>query len=202
MPGTDLRRCRTGPRRPILRAMSRPTTAPAPDARTRRFLETEAVVWLSTSSADGRPHLVPVWFWWDGEAVVIYSKPEAVKVRHLREHPVAMLALGDAEDDFDVGLIEARAELTEAPRELPAAFVAKYGARMPAGRLDPATFAATYTQAIRLVPTRFLEWHGRSEPASMPRSAHVAELRRPTLRAGLTAWLRGLRLPRLGPAAA
>ena len=31
------------------------------------------------------------------------------------------------------------------------------------GRLDPATFRATYTQSIRIVPTRYLAWHGRGE---------------------------------------
>ena len=32
------------------------------DARVRRFLETEPVVWMATVRPDGRPHIVPVWF--------------------------------------------------------------------------------------------------------------------------------------------
>ena len=90
-------------------------------ARVRRFLETEPVIWLSSTRADGAPHLVPTWFVWDGEAIVIMSKPGAVKVRNLRADPRAMLALGDAEDDFDVGLLEARAEVqaAAAPRACP-----------------------------------------------------------------------------------
>ena len=35
--------------------------------RIQRFLEEEAVVWLSTVRPDGTPHIVPVWFWWDGD---------------------------------------------------------------------------------------------------------------------------------------
>ena len=28
------------------------------------------------------PHLVPVWFWWDGQTVLVFStQPNAVKVR-------------------------------------------------------------------------------------------------------------------------
>ena len=46
------------------------------------------------------------------EAIVIRSKPHAKKVRNLAHDPRAMVALGDAEDDFDVGLLEARAEVT------------------------------------------------------------------------------------------
>src|SRR5689334_20575453 len=80
-------------------------------ARIRRFLEQEPIVWMSTVRPNGRPHLVPIWFWWDGEALLIFSKPNAQKVRNLRFCPDVMLALGDAEEDFDVGLLHGIAEL-------------------------------------------------------------------------------------------
>jgi PPOX class probable F420-dependent enzyme len=146
--------------------MSRPTIA---TARIRRFLEEEPVVWLSTVRPDGAPHLVPIWFWWDGEALLVFSKPEAQKVRNLRANPSVMLALGDAEDDFDVGLIEGRAELLDRPAAelLPAALPAKYAERLAAISLDAAGFAATYAQVIRIVPTAYLGWHGRTTPQSV-----------------------------------
>ena len=84
-------------------------------ARLRRFLEQEPVVWLSTVRPNGGPHLVPIWFWWDGETVLVFSKPEAQKVRNLRANAAVMLALGNAEDDFDVGLVEGHAELVDRP---------------------------------------------------------------------------------------
>ena len=65
-------------------------------ARILRFLEREPIVWLSTVRPDGSPHLVPIWFSWDGEALLIFSKPGAQKVRNLRARPSVMLALGDA----------------------------------------------------------------------------------------------------------
>jgi PPOX class probable F420-dependent enzyme len=135
---------------------------PDPEVRTRRFLGDEPVIWLSTVREDGRPHLVPVWFWWDGEAVLVFSKPHAVKVRALRANPDAMLALGEPDDDFDVGMLEAHAELLDETPPVPDGFFAKYATKLAAGQLDPETFRATYTQAIRLVPTRWLAWHGRS----------------------------------------
>lgn len=61
-----------------------------------RFLERKSVVWLSTVRPDGGPHLVPIWFWWDGQALLVFSKPGAQKVRNLRAHPSVMLAIGDA----------------------------------------------------------------------------------------------------------
>jgi PPOX class probable F420-dependent enzyme len=163
--------------------------------RVRRFLETEPVIWLSSTRADGAPHLVPTWFAWDGDAIVIVSKPGAVKVRNLRADPRAMLALGDAEDDFDVGLLEARAELlTEpTPRVLPVGFGAKYADRIAALGLTPARFASTYSQVIRLVPVRALAWHGRTTPGSVLAAARrvgtsgTASLAEP--RRGSRGWL-------------
>ena len=138
--------------------------------RVERFLETEPVIWLSSIRQDGAPHLVPTWFVWDGESIVIRSKPHAKKVRNLAHDPRAMVALGDAEDDFDVGLLEARAEVTGvrdgAPAPLPGAFLIKYRERIAALGITPAEFAATYSATITLTPSRALGWHGRSTPRS------------------------------------
>ena len=152
--------------------------------RVRSFLEREPVVWLSTSRPDGAPHLVPTWFAWDGETIVIRSKPEARKVRNLRHDPRAMLALGDAEDDFDVGLLEARAAVDDVATELPAAFTAKYGERIAALGLTPAEFAATYSATIRLTPARALGWHGRSRPRSLIEAARELAFGRPAIAFG------------------
>jgi PPOX class probable F420-dependent enzyme len=140
-------------------------------ARIERFLAEEPVVWLSTVRPDGLPHLVPVWFAWDGEVITIMSKPGAQKVRNLRERPQAMLALGDAEADFDVGLLEATAECVDGPPALPEPFLAKYAERIAELGLTPERFAAIYSQHIRLTPTRALGWHGRSEPPSVVAAA-------------------------------
>jgi PPOX class probable F420-dependent enzyme len=138
-------------------------------ARVLRFLESEPVVWLSTVRPTGEPHLVPIWFWWDGEALLVFSKPHAQKVRNLRARPQVMLALGDADDDFDVGMVEGHAELLDSsPTEIGLdGHLRKYGDRMAAIGLTPEAFAATYSQAIRIRPVRFLPWHGRSVPASV-----------------------------------
>ncbi|MFL5675161.1 MAG: pyridoxamine 5'-phosphate oxidase family protein [Chloroflexota bacterium] len=145
---------------------------PLATARIVRFLEQEPVVWLSTVRTDGRPHLVPTWFWWDGESLLVFSKPDAVKVRNLRANPSVMLALGEAEDDFDIGLVEADAELLDRPTKnvLPVAHLEKYTAQLASLGLTAAEYAETYSQVIRIVPRGFLGWHGRTTP----RSARVA----------------------------
>ncbi|HEX5822966.1 MAG TPA: pyridoxamine 5'-phosphate oxidase family protein [Candidatus Limnocylindrales bacterium] len=137
-------------------------------ARIDRMLRHEQTVWLSTVSPDGSPHLVPIWFSWNGDTILIASKPNAKKVANLRHNPSVMLALGAPEDDFDVGMVHGVAELPTAPAAdmLPAAHLAKYRDQMTAIGLTPGEFLATYRQVVRIRPTRFLPWHGRTAPAS------------------------------------
>jgi PPOX class probable F420-dependent enzyme len=153
--------------------MSATTRDPA--ARVARFFESERVLWLATAGASGSPALVPVWFWWDGEAILVASKPDARKVRNIRANPKVMLALGDPDADFDVGLVEAHAELVDVPVRavLSAGLVTKYATRMEAIGLTAEEFADTYRQVIRIVPTRPLPWHGRTPPSEVS-TPHVA----------------------------
>ncbi len=89
VPTPDRASSERAPRRPGYDATHAQTLA-----RVEPMLAAEPVVWLSTVRPDGLPHLVPTWFWWDGDAVVVYSKPDAVKVRNLRANPRLMIALG------------------------------------------------------------------------------------------------------------
>jgi PPOX class probable F420-dependent enzyme len=177
-----------------MNAPSAPHAAPAdPAVRIRRFLESESVVWLATTGDDGRPSLVPVWFLWDGEAIFVASKPHARKVRNIRSNPAVMIALGDADEDFDVGLVEARAQLVDVPTAslLATGLRAKYAGRLAEIGVGPAEFAATYSQVVRIEPDRWLPWHGRT-----PRATSRPE---PTLAARLADGLRRLRKAIEGP---
>jgi PPOX class probable F420-dependent enzyme len=141
-------------------------------ARIDGMLRSESVIWVSTVCPDGAPHLVPIWFSWDGETILIASKPGARKVRNLRENPSVMVALGEPEDDFDVGMLEGVAELPDEPAAalIPASHLAKYRAQMAAIGLTEDEFLRTYSQVVRIRPTRFLPWHGRTEPSSAHRA--------------------------------
>ena len=52
-----------------------------------RTARDDPVVWLSSVQTNGRPHLVPVWFVWDGHLILAFSKPNARKVDNLRDQP-------------------------------------------------------------------------------------------------------------------
>lgn len=125
-------------------------------------LERDAVVWLSSIRPDGGPHLVPLWFVWDGVSILVFSKPHAQKVRNLRADPRVMVAVGEPGDEFDVELIEAIAELAQVPtrRVLPEAFACKYADLAARAGITFDRFVAVYSQPIWIHPSRWLGWGG------------------------------------------
>ena len=133
------------------------------DAHIDRRLRTEPIIWLATAGRDGRPHLVPMWFLWDGASVLMFSLPNTRKLRNLRRIAEVVLSLEAADRGYDVVIIEGRAELLDDPQirgTLPA-FVAKY-AEMPR-RWPPEEWAEHFSQAIRVTPTRLKAWQTRPD---------------------------------------
>jgi PPOX class probable F420-dependent enzyme len=135
---------------------------PAPRPSADAALRTDPVVWLSSVQGNGNPHVVPVWFHWDGERIVAFSKPNARKVDNLRLHPRVMLAVGTPGPHFEVELIEAEAELPDAPAEqlVPTGFGAKYLDLLRRAGLTLQRYTEVYSQPILLRPTRFLGYGG------------------------------------------
>jgi PPOX class probable F420-dependent enzyme len=132
----------------------------AKGARIAERLRSEPIIWLATTRPDGRPHNIPVWFWWDGETVLIFSQPDKQKVVNLRHSPHAVLALDSADEGEDVVIIEGIADLVDRPTAelMPDAFGEKYAALFVRVGSDPAKMAADYRQPIRVRPTKFLAW--------------------------------------------
>src|SRR5437867_2604148 len=72
-----------------------------PSREIQSRLKKELVIWFVTSSPDGKPQAVPVWFLWDGDSFLIYSAP-GIKARHVRANPNVELHLNTDEVwDFD-----------------------------------------------------------------------------------------------------
>lgn len=136
-------------------------------------LRDDPVVWLSSVQRDGRPHLVPVWFHWDGERIVAFSKPHARKVDNLREDPRVMLAVGMPGPAFEVELIEATADLPEQPAAevMPEGFEAKYRELLRRAGLSVQRFAEVYSQPIVIKPIRFLGYGGSGWDGGAPMAA-------------------------------
>jgi PPOX class probable F420-dependent enzyme len=118
-------------------------------------LQGNVISWLSTVRPDGRPHLVPVWFLWDGQTILIFSKPDQ-KIRNLRQNPAVVLGLDDTATGEDVVLIEGTADLLPAGQVTPTlpAYAAKYTSKLTDMGWTPASMATEYTEPIRITPTR------------------------------------------------
>jgi PPOX class probable F420-dependent enzyme len=135
-------------------------------------LRREPTAWLSTTRPDGRPHVVPAWFNWDGSVFDLFSKPSAQKVRNVRAHPEVMLAIGQPTVEWEVELVEGTATVLDRPTEevvRPTMFE-KYASLMQRASLDARTFVETYSQPVRITPTRFLGYGGKgwTDPALTP----------------------------------
>jgi len=126
------------------------------DARLRR----ERTIWLATVDRAGAPSVRPVWFLWDGEHVLVYSKPTAAKVRHIERNARVCLHLDPNEWGTDVVIVTGDARLApERPRaDACSAYVEKYSDGL--ARLDRSAeqLADEYSVAIEVEPTRFLTY--------------------------------------------
>lgn len=119
-------------------------------------LRQDLMLWLATTRPDGRPHLVPVWFLWDGRTILVFSKPDQ-KIRNLRRNKNVMLSLDDTHDGADVVLVEGEAELLT-PADVAAsapAYAEKYAAMLASNGWTLDSMAADYSEVIRITPTKF-----------------------------------------------
>ena len=56
-------------------------------------LSSDQYGWLTTVAKSGQPVPRLVWFYFDGTDVIVYSEPNAAKVRHIKAHPRVSLNL-------------------------------------------------------------------------------------------------------------
>jgi PPOX class probable F420-dependent enzyme len=68
---------------------------------------------LSTVSADGGPHIAPVWFVLDGDDVVFTTAGRSVKGRNLVRERRAALCVDDERPPFSFVLLRGRVEVSE-----------------------------------------------------------------------------------------
>lgn len=121
-----------------------------------RRLKEDLIIWLTTVNAQGQPQTSPVWFWWDGESVLIFSMPRSPKVANIRANPRVSLNLDGNGQGGDIVSIEGSAGLFEdQPLTDFHEYVERYRAKLTAMGYEPEPFAHAYSVGIRVTPTRF-----------------------------------------------
>ena len=125
-------------------------------ARVEARLREELVAWLVTVSANGTPVQTPVWFWWDGEALLVYSERDKPKLRHIAANPRVALAMRTDElgDALVVITGEAAVDPSAPPCNQVPGYVEKYDAEIARRGADVPSFAGLYAVPIRIRPVR------------------------------------------------
>jgi PPOX class probable F420-dependent enzyme len=129
-------------------------------ARVAQWLRDDIVAWLVTVTPDGTPVPTPIWFWWDGESILIYSQRDKPKLRHLASNPRVALALTVNEVGDLRAVLTGNAAVDEtapAADQLPE-YIEKYRDEIARLGSDPAQFAAEYSVPIRMTPTKLRAW--------------------------------------------
>ncbi len=114
-------------------------------------LEKEENIWLTTVRADGRPHLVPLWFVWLDGKVWICTPRDSQKVKNIRKNPHVALSL---EDGLNPLILEGKAALRHDapwPDKLGPRFEKKYG-------WDFRTDDTAEYVLVEIVPVRVISW--------------------------------------------
>ena len=135
------------------------STSPRSRAERRRDTEHrlshDIDVWVASASADGDPHLVPLSFDWDGEALLAATPAESPTGRNLAATRTARLALGHTRD---VAMIEGDVEvlaIDALPPHLGDRFAARTG-------FDPRSLTTSY-RWFRITPHRIRAWREENE---------------------------------------
>ena len=121
-------------------------------------LHNDEVIWLHSTRPDGRPHAVVVWFFWDGETVLMFSRPKNQKVHNIQHNSNVLLAMDNTDNGADPITIEGTATLLT-DNDVSAtldSYLKKYAEGIKQLGFTPEQMAAEYSQAIRITPTRVM----------------------------------------------
>lgn len=124
--------------------------------RVRRRLLEEQVIWLTTTGPEQTPQPRPVWFYWDGQQFLLYTRPDAHKLRHIEQHPNVALHLNSDFRGHDVAVFLGRAKIGPEGREAPhsPAFIDKYRTRIDEQGATPESFSKDFSVSIRVEPDK------------------------------------------------
>ncbi len=120
--------------------------------RVARRLAEERIGWLTTVDGSGMPQPRPVWFLWQEDSLLIYSRPATHKLEHIARNPHVALNLDGDGLGGDIVVLTGSAQIDPAapPADQSPAYVGKYADGMARIGMTARQFASVYSVAIRL----------------------------------------------------
>jgi len=128
----------------------------------KRHLKNQYFVWLTTVDARGTPQPRPVWFIWEEDFFLIFSQPNAYKIKHIRNNPKVSLNFNTSDEDGEKDVIifigEAVIDKKVPPADQIKAYLKKYKTGIFGLNMTPESFGEEYSTAIRIKPTEVRGW--------------------------------------------
>ena len=123
-------------------------------------LRSDLIAWLTTVTADGQPQSTPVWFLWEDEAFLIYSRPGMPKLDNIAANPKVSVHLRGTDAGDEIATFDGTAELPsdQPPADQVPDYVSKYREQMERFGWTPARFAELYSEPIRVTVTEARIW--------------------------------------------
>ncbi len=127
---------------------------------------------LATHFRDGGIHLVPMWFLWDGKAVLIPTNHATQKTRNLERDPRASVMIDDSREAFNLRGITIVGEVVLVPPpesfRINRSIHLKYltVAQRDSAKID--SYLATDDITIQVKPIRAFAWDLRETEPSKP----------------------------------
>ncbi|HZU39921.1 MAG TPA: pyridoxamine 5'-phosphate oxidase family protein [Solirubrobacteraceae bacterium] len=136
------------------------------------FLAQERTVTCATIGRGGRPHLMPLWYALDGEAILCWTYASSQKAKNLERLAQATLQVeaGLSYEELRGVMMECDVELIREPervREIGLAIALRYAPGQltaetaPAGLHEFVARQATKRVGMRFTPTRTVSWDHR-----------------------------------------
>ena len=122
--------------------------------RATKRLKDEYVVWLTTVSSNGTPQPNPVWFYWDGKTLLMYSQPSAHKVKNIARNPRVSVNFQANDAGEDIIVLTGTASLLKNPPQHDPRYLQKYRDLIPKIGLTPQSLAASYSVVIIVTPNK------------------------------------------------
>jgi PPOX class probable F420-dependent enzyme len=119
-------------------------------------LQSELILWLTTTSADETPQPNPIWFYWNGEQILIFSIPNQAKLINIKRNPHVSLNFNSDTYGGQVAVLTGSATIdSDGPTaEERAAYLAKYDDGITSINLTADAFLAKYSELIRITPDK------------------------------------------------
>jgi len=146
--------------------MSRRALITMSSEEVRAFIASERVVTCATVGPGGRPHLMPLWYVPDDDAILAWTYRRSQKARNLQRLPQATLQFetGETYDQLRGVMSECDVELIEEVQrvaEIGLAVLARYAGGESEGMREGVAAQAPKRIGLRFTPTRTVSWDHR-----------------------------------------